>query len=78
MRRVGRQAQAVKPFPGANSNVRRIRLRALLGQLLTLPFRALMFFLRKPLGGSLDDVMCRGQRHVCEGGTTLRTGYTSA
>ena len=77
VRGVGRQAQTMKPFPGANSSIRRIRLRALLGQLATLRFRTIIFFLRKALGGSLDDVMCGGQCHVCERVTTLRTGYTS-
>ena len=47
----------MKPFPGANSSIRRIRLRALLGQLSTLRFRTLIFFLRNAIGGSLDDVM---------------------
>lgn len=75
--RVGRQAQTMKPFPGANSSIRRIRLRALLGQLSTLRFRTLVFFLRKALGGSLDDVMCGGQCHVCQRVTALGTGYTS-
>ena len=67
----------MKPFPGANSSIRRIRLRALLGQLSTLRFRTLIFFLRNALGGSLDDVMGGGQCHVCGGVTILRTGYTS-
>lgn len=78
VRRVGRQAQTMKLFPGADSSLRRIRFRALLGELSTLPFRTLVFFLRYALGGSLDDVMCGGQCHVCETVTTLRTGYTSA
>lgn len=78
VRRVGRQAQTMKPFPGANPNIGRIRLGALLRELATLPFRTLIFFLCRTVGGSLDDVICGGQCHVCERVTTLRTGYTSA
>lgn len=78
MRRVGRQAQTMKLFPGTNPNIGRIRLRALLGHLPALPLRALIFFLRDALGGSLDDVMCGGQCHGCERGMALRTEYTSA
>lgn len=66
VRRVGRQAQTVKPFPGANSSLRRIRVRTLLGQLSEPSFRALALFLRKALGGSLDDVRCGRQCHVCD------------
>lgn len=78
VRGVGRQAQTVKSFPASNPNVRRIRLRALFSQLSTLVFRTLVFFLREPLGGGLDGVMCGGECHMCERCTTLRTGYTSA
>lgn len=78
MRGVGRQAQTVKLFPGANSHIRWTRIRTLLGQLSEPFFRALSLFLRKALGGTLYDMMCRGQWHMCERVTGLRTGYTSA
>lgn len=78
MSRVGRQAQTVKPFPGANSGIRRILVGTLLGQLPEPRFRTLTLFLGKALGGSLDDVMCGGQCHVCETVTSLHTGYTSS
>jgi hypothetical protein len=62
--RVGGQAQAVEPFPSANSGLRRIFVRTLLGQLPESYFRALTLLLRKALGGSLDDVMRGRQCHV--------------
>lgn len=76
--RVGGQAQTVKPFPSPNSGIRRILVRTLLGQLPEPYFCALTLFLFKALGGSLDDVRCGGQCHVCEGLTSLYTGYTSS
>ena len=78
VRGVGRQAQTMKLFPGADSSVGRIRFRALLRQLSMLPLRTLMFFLRSAFGGSLDHVRCGRQCHVCESVTTLCTGYTTA
>lgn len=78
MSRVGRQAQTVKLFPGPNSGIRRILVRTLLGQLPESYFRSLALFLGKALGGSLDDVMCGGQYHVCRRVTSLHTGYTSS
>ena len=78
MSRVGRQAQTVQFFPGANSGLGRILVRPLLGQLPEPRFRTLALFLRKALGGSLDDVMRGGQCHVCERVTSLHTGYTSS
>ncbi len=78
MRGVGREAQAVKPFPGANSNIRWTRVRTLFGQLSEPFFRTLLLFLRKALGGILYGVMCGGHCHVCEKLRGLRTGYTSA
>lgn len=62
--RVGGQAQTVEPFPSANSGIRRIFVRTLLGQLPEPHFRTLTLFLRKALGGGLDDVMCGRQCHV--------------
>lgn len=76
--RVGRQAQTMKPLPGANSGIRRIFVRTLLGQLPEPRFRALTLFLREALGGSLDDVRCGRECHVYEGVTTLHKGYTSS
>lgn len=58
MRRVGRQAQTVKLFPGTNTNIGWIRVRTLLGELLAPPFCTFTFFLCKAVGGSLDDVIC--------------------
>lgn len=78
MSRVGGQAQTVKPFPGPNSGIRRILVRTLFGQLPESYFRTLTLFLGKALGGSLDDVRCGGQCHVCDGTTSLHTGYTSS
>lgn len=78
MRGVGRQAQTVKPFPGTNANLGRIRVRTLLGQLSAPPFRTLTLFLCKALGGSLDEVLCGRQCHACKMVTTLPIGYTSA
>lgn len=76
--RVGGQAQAVEPFPSANSGIRRIFVRTLLGQLPEPYFRTLALFLRKALGGSLDDVKCGRQCHVHKWSTSLHTGYTSS
>lgn len=76
--RVGGQAQAVEPFPSANSGLRRIFVRTLLGELPEPYFRPLALFLRKTLGGGLDDVMCGGQCHVRKWSTSLQTGYTSS
>lgn len=68
----------MKPFPSADSSVRRIRLRTLLSQLSTLTLGTLVFFMRGAFGGSLDDVVCGRQCHVREKVTTLLTAYTSA
>jgi len=64
MRRVGRQAQLVNLFPRSNANIRRVEVGTLLGQLLASLFGALIFFLCKALGGSLDQVACARQRHT--------------
>jgi len=56
MCRVGRQAQLVNFLPGANTHIGRIVLGTLLGQFVSPPFGALMFFVGEPLGGSLDEV----------------------
>lgn len=53
MRRIGGQAQPMKPLPGANANVGSIRVRPLLGELPPLPFLTLMLFLRITLGGRM-------------------------
>lgn len=71
----------MQPFPGADANIRRICVRTLLGQLAAPAFRALLFFKRKALGGSLDGLMCGRQCHRCENLKSLtsqHTAYTSA
>lgn len=78
MRGIGRQAQTVELFPSANPGIGRILVRTLLGQPPEPGLRTLTLFLRKALGGSLDDVRRGGQYHVCGSVTSLHTGYTSS
>jgi len=75
VRRIGGQAQPMKLLPRTNANIRRIRIRALLGQLAALPLLALMLFVRKALSGSLD--VCGRQYHARGRPVKLPTGYTS-
>jgi hypothetical protein len=69
MRRVRRQAQGVNSFPGSNADVRRIEIRALLGQLQASLFGALMFFVSEAFRRSLYQVAGAGRRHVSTAGS---------
>jgi hypothetical protein len=61
---VGRHAQLVNSFPGANADFRRIEVGALLGEVLTSPLRALKLFVSEAFGGSLYQVARTWRRHV--------------
>jgi hypothetical protein len=68
MRRIRRQAQRVNPFPRSNANVRRIEIRALLGQLLPSLFGALKFFVSEAFSRTLYQLTgAGGCGHVSSG-----------
>jgi hypothetical protein len=55
MRWIGRQGQRVNLFPSADANVRRVAIRALLGQFQAPLFSALKLFVSQAVGVRLDE-----------------------
>ena len=64
MRRVGRHAQLMNPFPRSNADLRRIEIGALLGQLLPSLFGALKLLVSQAFRWSLYQVAGARRRHV--------------
>ena len=75
---IGGQAQAVQLLPGANTNVGRIGVRTLLGELPALPFLSQMLFVRRALGGRLDEWVCGRRCHALRRSVSAPTGYRNS